>query len=137
MRLVMFTSAIALGLVAGLSQASDWGQPRIGSHIVRFDLGDRGYIPAKPRATSTGRQDETLGAYKIGPALGYVVLGGASPQTTSDSHSHGAYGLGLTLPITNQFSVSGKALGPDLLQDANTAISASSGRFVVRAAFRF
>jgi len=137
MRLVMFTSAIALGLVAGLSQAGDWGQPRIGPHIVRFDPGDRGQIPAKLRATSTGRQDETLGAYKIGPALGYVILGGTSPQTSSDSHRHGEYGLGLTLPITDQFSVSGKALGPDLLQETSTSISASSGRFIVRAAFRF
>jgi len=99
MRLVTIASTIVLGLVAGLSQASDWRENPFAAQIDRTDLGHPSN-PSKERAlrgvTYKTGHDTSYTSYEIGPAL-----------------------------------------GPDLRNNTYTAPGAQSGRFIVRAAFRF
>lgn len=137
MRLVMFASAIAFGLVAGLSQANDWGEPRVGTRIVRLNPVIQGEKHQRPSAALKIRPHTPEIKYEIGPALGYVILGGALREIAAGTGAARVYGLGLALALTDHWYLSGEALDPDLMKDAYSTPGANTGRFIVRAAFRF
>ncbi|WP_425045331.1 outer membrane protein [Primorskyibacter sp. S87] len=74
--------------------------------------------------------------YDFGAVLGYAVLGGANADFSTGNESGYLYGLGLGVPVTDQWSFSGEILRHDF-SNVNGAGDAKADTLNLRASFRF
>lgn len=77
------------------------------------------------------------GGYDFGPALGYVVLGGARSYSDFGNDNGTLYGIGLAYKVTDQVSLSGEVLHHKFNDIGNTGSDFESNVFNIRASFRF
>ena len=77
------------------------------------------------------------GGYDFGPALGYAVVGGARANTSFGDDNGLVYGLGVAVPINDQFSISGEVLRHEFSDLGGPGSDFDTNTFNLRASFRF
>ncbi len=100
----------------------------------RLDI-DVGAAPGKVSADHLYRAKLRLG-YDFGDALGYVVAGPARLKTSAGSDTDAFYGLGVSVLMSPQWSITGEYLYQDF-SDIGGGVDAKIQSFTLRAAFRF
>lgn len=84
----------------------------------------------------TGRLKVKTG-YDFGPALGYVILGGARVATSAGSDTGFLYGLGVAIDLGNGFTLSGEGLRHEFSNFKGLGVDLDANSVALRASFRF
>lgn len=113
----------------------DFGDWVVGGEID-WDKTDIGVAGGAAVVDDIGRL-KFKGGYDFGPALGYVVVGGAQANSSLGNESGFVYGLGIAGLVSDQFSISGEFLLHDFNNVAATGVDADVRTFNLRASFRF
>jgi len=124
---------VTYGVHAGYNY--DFGDFVLGGE-VEFDRADITLGAGAAQVENVSRLKFKAG-YDFGPALGYVVLGGARVNTSLGNDTGSVYGLGIAAPINDQFVVSGEVLRHDFNNFNNTGQDADATSVNIRASFRF
>ncbi|MFT7596545.1 MAG: hypothetical protein ACI8R4_003881 [Paracoccaceae bacterium] len=132
MRLVTFTSAIAFGLVAGLSQAGDWN----GVQVALFDRSAAFTVQQTPLAAPKAWRVSQRSKSEITTLAPSAPL--ADPgMTLAITDPVGFWGWGLETTPINRLSANDPALRPQFQNAIGPTLAAQTGNFLMNVSFRF
>ena len=132
MRLVTFASAIAFGLVAGLSQAGDWN----GVQVAMLDRSGPYNAPQNPLAASkTWRVSQRLEADAI--PLASPALLADSGMTLAITDPAGFWGWGLDSKPINKHSANDLSLRSKFQNGFGRILGDRTGNYIMNVSFRF
>lgn len=77
------------------------------------------------------------GGFDFGNALGYVVVGAARAETSTDSDTAAVYGIGVAYPIGENLVISGEALRQNFDDATRSEGGLGTNVFNLRTTFRF
>ena len=113
----------------------DFGDFVLGGEL-EWDRTDISLGGGAANTDNVGRLKVRFG-YDFGPALGYLVAGGAKAYTSMGNDTGAVYGLGVAWAVDEQITVSGEFLRHDFNNFNGLGADVDANTFNLRVSFRF